>query len=151
WYRLARARRLADLGRWEAADIDFRKAIELSPGDSRLVEACRAYLIDHGRQEKIAEIIDPTRQFELLDAGMKKSPSDARAWGNRALFYMKDHRPERAAGDFARAFELEPTNTTFARHSAVQLLEAGDVSGYRRACQRIPHTVQPGGDSYFSH
>jgi tetratricopeptide (TPR) repeat protein len=64
---------------------------------------------------------------------------------------MKDHRPERAAGDFARAFELEPTNTNLARHSAVQLLEAGDVSGYRRACQRIPHTGQPVGASHSSH
>ena len=151
WYRLARARRLADLQRWEKAEIDFRKAIELNPGDRDLKKACRMYLIKAGRQTMLEQLLDPTRIAALLDSAVKMSPENASRWVSRGRFHAESRMFQKAATDFARAFELAPDSGILGRQSAVMFLSAGDLVGYRRACKQLEQTFRKRNDAEAAH
>jgi tetratricopeptide (TPR) repeat protein len=159
-YFLLRGRRLAELGRWEAAQADFDKAVEIDPGNPSALVARAEFYARHGNVERAANDFGAALQLTLpppnenyvpgLVVGRElarhdavfakvaeKRPNDYRIWLGRSMHRAEQGRWPEAAADHAKAayprgfFILRTMERACLQHLA------GDLQGYRETCQGL--------------
>ena len=73
---------------------------------------------------------------------MREDPNSASAYWNLGEALVRLGRWDQAVGAIDKAVELEPANHLFVYHAATLHLRAGDIAGYRRACQAMLERFQ---------
>ena len=111
-------------GRWEEADRDLERAVQLPEIDEELVRLMRGrVLVQWGRGD--AALADFDRALEL-------SPESPLLFIERSLANMNLSRLPAAAADLKAAVALNPTDHWRTYHLTSLLLEAGDEAGYEQ-------------------
>jgi tetratricopeptide (TPR) repeat protein/serine/threonine protein kinase len=106
-----------NLGRYEAAVLDYSRALELSPNKATAWNNRAAAYKDLGKPEKA--LADYTRAVDL-------DPKHAIAWHGRGLVHSRLGQPEKALADFSRAIELNPKDAVARYNRGDLLLERGE-------------------------
>lgn len=99
-----------------AAEASYRRALELAPGSSSVLDgACiMAY-----RMGRLDEAIDLNRQV------LEKDPLSSAYWQNRGLICYVAERPVDAVKAFRRALEIAPSRSATASMLALALFDQG--------------------------
>jgi serine/threonine protein kinase/tetratricopeptide (TPR) repeat protein len=165
-YFLLRGRRLAELGRFDEAEADFNKAVELKPDD---IEALLARARFHARYGDLAKARD---EFEavanltyakndwpivrvvereiglhdaVLDMWQKTQPQAANLWRIRAERQSRLGNWEEAVGLLAQSDPYWSHEV----YSAALCCLLGDAAGYERACKRYVELRPEGRDDDY--
>jgi len=117
-------RRETERGRWEAAQAEFRKALEIEPGnlDAR-----------HDLGVALREGGDPAAGLEELHA-VAVQRNDASSWNNEGLALMMLDRVQEAEISFRRAIDRDPSLGDAWLNAA---LLAGDRGDFALALERL--------------
>jgi serine/threonine protein kinase/tetratricopeptide (TPR) repeat protein len=116
---LARGRRLAELGRLEAAEADFNKAVELSPGDADVLAARAVFLADAAQPDKAAA--DFHTALDLFDQSAEKPRW---SWGVPIDLAVADR-----AEVFERLVALRPQDPRLLMTRMAVRMQRGDFEG----------------------
>jgi tetratricopeptide (TPR) repeat protein len=155
---LARARRLVELGRFQEAEADYNKAIELAPEDSKMLTARADFHAQRGDIERAAA--DFGAAFELasrvgdenyvrgLQVGRELAnhdavltrvaelrPDDYRIWLGRGMHHADHGRWTEAAADYLKTDRPHAFFILRTMELAGMQWLAGDVEGHRATCQ----------------
>jgi serine/threonine protein kinase/tetratricopeptide (TPR) repeat protein len=141
WPLMLRGYVAGEMGEFDAAELDFARALEIVPDDYGILVNRGAMRIRHGKFKEASDdlrraIKTEPQQFEAysnlarvfsaqgqwqgaieqMNRAIKCSPQVALLHRNRARIYLDSRNPlnqELAAADFAKAIELEPANSPF--------------------------------------
>jgi tetratricopeptide (TPR) repeat protein len=123
-----RARAHAELRQWEKAQADYGKALEAEPDRWDLWAGRARAAAGLGRWEQAAA--DYTKALE-------RRGNDPDLWLGRGQAEAERGQWAKAAADLGKAVALGRHEPEVRFQSALALLAAGDVEGYRRACARL--------------
>ena len=120
----ARARRLADLKRWQQAMVDIERGLDLDPGDLQLRSERNRIFIATGRADELAVeytarldrakagptwsternkvALELARSDEVFSRLAKQRPDDPYLWIGRGRHYALQSRWKEGAADYAR-------------------------------------------------
>jgi tetratricopeptide (TPR) repeat protein len=106
---------------WDKAEADLSEAIRLEPNNAEYFEVRADVREEAGDIEGAIE--DLTRMMEIKPEGRT-----AFDYFNRALLWEKQDKWKEAAGDYAKALELDPDDEDYRRWRIEALEKAGDFS-----------------------
>lgn len=150
---LSRGRRFAQLGRFEQAEADFDKAVQLAPQDFALASARAAFLADQGRTLEAADAFSTTmgaanaknwwdigrivefnlaQHVEVLEELLQRKPHDTALHRIRGESFARNVR----WADARRSYSTGDPHWAHEACSAALSLLIGDEEGFRAACQR---------------
>jgi len=112
-------------GRFEVADKEFWKAIELGVADREMAVVRLA--LDYRQRG------DSERALQIFNEGLKQLPGSAMIWLNTGVFLGELGRFAESQRCLERAVKLAPDNPKAWANLAAALLEVGDRDGARRA------------------
>ncbi len=106
-----------------------------------------------GAYEHLARLLGPAGRGEeakalyvkaagVWERMVREDPNSASAYWNLGEALVRLGRWDQAVGAIDKAVELEPANHLFVYHAATLHLRAGDIAGYRRACQTMLERFQ---------
>jgi serine/threonine protein kinase/predicted Zn-dependent protease len=150
--RLARARRLADLGRWKPADVDIARARKLQPDDREIRREANRIEVALGRADELAAVyagrldrassgpafaternrvaLELAEWDEVFTRLARQRPDDPFLWIGRGRYLALRDRWNEAAAGFARGAKARGPSIDWYEHAAVLAL-AGDGAGAR--------------------
>jgi len=112
-------------GRFDAADTEFWKAIELGVADREMTVVRLA--LDYRQRG------DSERALRAFNEGLKRLPRSALVWLNTGVYLGELGRYKESRRCLERAVKLAPDNPMAFSNLAAALLELGDREGARRA------------------
>jgi len=84
---------------WSAADAEYRRALELAPGDAQAMRSAAELARTVGR---------PEQANELIGRALALDPLDSRLHRQAAMIYLGSRQLEEAAAAFQMALDLSP-------------------------------------------
>jgi Flp pilus assembly protein TadD len=112
-------------GRFDAADTEFWKAIELGVADREMAVVRLA--LDYRQRG------DSERALRAFNEGLKRLPGSALIWLNTGVYLGELDRLVEAQRCLERSIRIDPKNPNAHANLAAALLELGDRDGARRA------------------
>ncbi len=114
---------------WRGAEVEYRRALELSPNDAQAKFNLGAALAIYGEMDQAIEI---TRQALVTEP--------LRAWGYKALatYFLGLHRLDEAERAMNKAIEMQPASGPY--HSWLTIIETrrGNAPAALEAAQQAP-------------
>jgi len=112
-------------GRFDDADTEFWKAIELGVADREMAVVRLA--LDYRQRG------DSERALQAFNEGLKRLPRSALIWLNTGVYLGELRRFDEARRCLERSIRIDPKNPKAHANLATALLEFGDREGARRA------------------
>jgi tetratricopeptide (TPR) repeat protein len=116
------------LGCWQEAVADFSKALELKDAGA---------LFPVGRALPLLSPPAQQRLFARSDDTIALYPHTVPVFASRAAAYVHLRQWNKAAADYDKLLELQPTDGMVWFENAYLRLKRGDIKGYRQLCGRM--------------
>lgn len=120
----------AALGKDDAADSDFRRALTINPRDADALQNYGWYLCQHSRHD------EANAQFAQLLA-LPQRRDNARTWAAQGVCHARAGRLEDAEKALQRSYQLDPTNPSTSVNLAEVLLRRGEADRARFHIRRV--------------
>lgn len=124
----------AALGKDDAADSDFRRALAINPRDPDALQNYGWYLCQHNRHE------EANVQFAVALALPQRRES-ARTWLAQGVCHARAGRLEDAEKALQRSYQMDPANPSTSVNLAEVLLRRGEADRARFHIRRINANV----------
>jgi len=126
-----------NLGRLADAEAEFRRAIEIDPGDAGTYVLLGSV---HEAQGRLEEALGDNA------AALQRNPRDVEALNNLGRIHAAGGRPEEAAAALSSALALRPDSAPIAYNLAVALLASGKLDAAEAEARKI-FAAHPGLES----